>query len=43
MLPWATHVTLGAGHLPFHDDPAAVAEVIRSRARSGVEISEARR
>jgi pimeloyl-ACP methyl ester carboxylesterase len=34
MLPWATHVTLGAGHVPFHDDPAAVAEVIRVRARS---------
>jgi pimeloyl-ACP methyl ester carboxylesterase len=31
MLPWASHVTLGAGHLPFHDDPAAVAEVIRAR------------
>jgi pimeloyl-ACP methyl ester carboxylesterase len=30
MLPWATHVTLGAGHVPFHDDPAAVAAVIRS-------------
>jgi pimeloyl-ACP methyl ester carboxylesterase len=34
MLPWATHVTLGAGHVPFYDDPAAVAEVIRSHARS---------
>jgi pimeloyl-ACP methyl ester carboxylesterase len=34
MMPWATHVTLGAGHLPFHDDPAAVAEVIRRCARS---------
>ncbi len=33
-LPWATHVTLGAGHVPFYDDPAAVAEVIRARARS---------
>jgi pimeloyl-ACP methyl ester carboxylesterase len=30
MLPWATHVTLGAGHVPFYDDPAAVAAVIRS-------------
>jgi pimeloyl-ACP methyl ester carboxylesterase len=30
MLPWATHVTLGAGHVPFYDDPAAVATVIRS-------------
>jgi len=31
-LPWARHVTLGAGHTPFFDDPAAVAEVIRSTA-----------
>jgi pimeloyl-ACP methyl ester carboxylesterase len=30
MLPWARHLTLGAGHVPFFDDPAAVAEVIRS-------------
>jgi pimeloyl-ACP methyl ester carboxylesterase len=29
MLPWARHVALGAGHVPFFDDPAAVAEVIR--------------
>ncbi len=28
-LPWAEHVTLGAGHIPFYDDPAAAAEVIR--------------
>jgi pimeloyl-ACP methyl ester carboxylesterase len=33
LLPWATHVTLGAGHVPFFDDPAAVAEVIRVRVR----------
>ena len=32
MLPWATHLTLGAGHLPYFDDPAAVAAVIRSDA-----------
>jgi pimeloyl-ACP methyl ester carboxylesterase len=38
MLPWATHVTLGAGHVPFFDDPAAVAEVIRACARSGVAV-----
>ncbi len=40
MLPWATHVTLGAGHVPFHDDPAACAAVIRSterRARATLE------
>ena len=30
MMPWARHLTLGAGHVPFFDDPAAVAEVIRS-------------
>jgi pimeloyl-ACP methyl ester carboxylesterase len=30
LLPWARHLTLGAGHVPFFDDPAAVAEVIRS-------------
>lgn len=30
LLPWATHVTLGAGHVPYADDPAAVAAVIRS-------------
>jgi pimeloyl-ACP methyl ester carboxylesterase len=34
LMPWATHVTLGAGHVPFYDDPAAVAEVIRVRARA---------
>lgn len=34
MMPWATHVTLGAGHVPFYDDPQAVAEVIRVRART---------
>jgi pimeloyl-ACP methyl ester carboxylesterase len=28
-LPLARHVTLGAGHVPFFDDPAAVAETIR--------------
>jgi pimeloyl-ACP methyl ester carboxylesterase len=31
-LPWAWHVTLGAGHVPFFDDPAAVAETIRGTA-----------
>jgi pimeloyl-ACP methyl ester carboxylesterase len=34
MLPWATHVTLGGGHVPFFDDPGAVAEVIRGRSLS---------
>jgi pimeloyl-ACP methyl ester carboxylesterase len=29
MLPWARHVALrGCGHLPFHDDPEAVAAVL---------------
>jgi pimeloyl-ACP methyl ester carboxylesterase len=32
MLPWARHLTLGAGHVPFFDDPAAVAAVIRADA-----------
>jgi pimeloyl-ACP methyl ester carboxylesterase len=27
-LPWAQHVTLRAGHVPFFDDPAAVAATI---------------
>jgi pimeloyl-ACP methyl ester carboxylesterase len=40
LLPWATHVTLGAGHVPFYDDPAAVAAVIRSRARSRASVAE---
>jgi pimeloyl-ACP methyl ester carboxylesterase len=35
LLPSARHVTLGTGHVPFWDDPAAVAEVIRASARSG--------
>jgi pimeloyl-ACP methyl ester carboxylesterase len=34
MLPWARHLALGAGHVPFFDDPAAVATVIRSCARA---------
>lgn len=32
-LPLARHVTLQTGHLPYHDDPAAVAHVIRETAR----------
>jgi pimeloyl-ACP methyl ester carboxylesterase len=39
MLPWARHVTLGAGHVPFYDDPAAVAEVIRITAREHTSTS----
>jgi pimeloyl-ACP methyl ester carboxylesterase len=42
MLPGATHVTLGAGHVPFYDDPGAVAAVIRStdlRARTGADAA----
>ena len=35
MLPWATHLKLGTGHVPFYDDPAAVASAIRTRALSG--------
>jgi pimeloyl-ACP methyl ester carboxylesterase len=33
-LPGATHLTLGAGHVPFYDDPAACAEAIRATALS---------
>ena len=40
MLPWATHVTLAAGHVPFFDDPAAVAEVIRVRALEAAAVGE---
>jgi pimeloyl-ACP methyl ester carboxylesterase len=29
-LPSATHVTLGTGHVPYYDDPAAVAATIRA-------------
>ncbi len=36
LLPAATHVTLAAGHVPFYDDPPAVAAVIRSRVRSAL-------
>jgi pimeloyl-ACP methyl ester carboxylesterase len=32
LLPHARHVTLGAGHVPFYDDPPAVAEAIRAGA-----------
>jgi pimeloyl-ACP methyl ester carboxylesterase len=32
MLPDARHVTLGAGHVPYFDDPDAVAAVIRATA-----------
>jgi pimeloyl-ACP methyl ester carboxylesterase len=42
MLPWAMHVTLGAGHVPFSDDPAAVAEVICARARAAPAVGRAR-
>jgi pimeloyl-ACP methyl ester carboxylesterase len=34
MLPDARHVTLGTGHVPYFDDPAAVAAVIRSTAET---------
>jgi pimeloyl-ACP methyl ester carboxylesterase len=42
MLPWATHVTLGAGHVPFFDDPPAVAAMIRAHARSAPAAGRAR-
>jgi pimeloyl-ACP methyl ester carboxylesterase len=34
LLPRARHITLGAGHVPFYDDPPAVAEAIRAGASS---------
>jgi pimeloyl-ACP methyl ester carboxylesterase len=34
MMPWATHLTLGAGHVPHYDDPAAVASAIRATAQA---------
>jgi pimeloyl-ACP methyl ester carboxylesterase len=34
-LPWARHVTLRAGHVPFFDDPAGVVETIRTSAGAG--------
>jgi len=37
MLPWARHLTLGAGHVPFFDDPAAVAEVVRMSTRQSAD------
>lgn len=42
MLPWATHATLGAGHVPFFDDPPAVAEFIRVGASSAPVLRRAR-
>jgi pimeloyl-ACP methyl ester carboxylesterase len=36
LLPSATHLALGVGHVPFYDDPAVVAEAIRSGASAGV-------
>jgi pimeloyl-ACP methyl ester carboxylesterase len=35
LLARARHVTLGAGHVPFYDDPAVVAETIRIGALHG--------
>jgi pimeloyl-ACP methyl ester carboxylesterase len=32
LLPRARHLALGAGHVPFYDDPPAVAEAIRTSA-----------
>jgi pimeloyl-ACP methyl ester carboxylesterase len=34
MMPWATHLRLGAGHVPYYDDPSAVAAAIRTTARA---------
>jgi pimeloyl-ACP methyl ester carboxylesterase len=43
MLPDAHHVTLGAGHVPFYDDPQAAAAVVRARVRSAPESALAGR
>jgi pimeloyl-ACP methyl ester carboxylesterase len=44
MLPRARHLTLGVGHVPYFDDPAAIAEVIRSTAaRAGSQSPDAGR
>ena len=40
MLPWATHLTLGAGHVPFYDDPPAVAAAIRSTATAPLAVAQ---
>jgi pimeloyl-ACP methyl ester carboxylesterase len=42
LMPWATHVRLGAGHVPFYDDPAAVAVVIRACAAEAAPRAAAR-
>ena len=39
LLPWATHLTLGAGHVPYYDDPAAVATAIRNRATTAQDLA----
>jgi pimeloyl-ACP methyl ester carboxylesterase len=36
LLPHARHVTIGAGHVPFYDDPPVVVEAIRAGTRSRV-------
>ena len=40
-LPGATHLTLGAGHVPFYDDPAACTEAIRATARAEAPLAAA--
>src|SRR6478672_116349 len=37
LLPAAAHVALGAGHVPFYDDPAACTAVVRERVRSAAQ------
>jgi pimeloyl-ACP methyl ester carboxylesterase len=39
MMPWATHVTLPTGHVPFFDDPGAVAGVIRASAAAATDAA----
>jgi pimeloyl-ACP methyl ester carboxylesterase len=42
VLPWARHLTLDAGHVPFVDNPGAVAEVIRTTAAGALRAIEDR-
>ena len=42
-MPWATHLTLGAGHVPFYDDPPACAAAIRATTVRAAEAAAAQR
>ena len=42
LLPQATHLALGTGHVPFYDDPAAVVETVRIGTRDGAAVAHHR-